>query len=141
MVATKSEINSAEVREVQDAFDRWRSGKKGRERIPAKLWRMAAQLCETYSLHRVARWLHLNYTALKIEALRRTGQRRPKGAAPARPAFIEFAPAEIIPGRSSAEYVLEVPPRRGGALRVLARGVGALEVAALVRALHTGGGR
>jgi hypothetical protein len=144
MVATKSQIDTAEVREVRNAFERWRSGKKhGREPIPPKLWRMARALCETYSVNWVARCLGLNHTALKVEVSkrspRRAGLRRPHH----RPAFVELTPenlaAGIIPGNSSAEYVVEAPVHRDGAPRIHVRGASVSEVAALVRALQNNG--
>lgn len=138
MATSTSSIESAEVRRVQEQFERWRSGKEGRERIPPKLWRMAAQLCETYSIHRIARGLRLNYTALKVEVDKRMHRR------PHTPAFVELKPGNLptgmIPGTSSAEYVVEAPDRRGGTPRILVRHASALEVAALVHALHTGRG-
>lgn len=154
---TQSLLNSVEVHDVQKAFERWRSGKKhGREPIPPKLWRMAAALCGTYSLNRVARRLGLDYTALKAEVLERSpdfrrpsasrlgGRSRPrrrKPAATTRPAFVELAPAGITAGPSSAEYVVEAPDRRNGTPRIHVRGASVLEVATLVRALRIRGGR
>lgn len=144
MTTIKSLINSAEVREVLGAFERWRGGKKhGREPIPPKLWRMAAALCKTYSVNRVARCLGLNHTALKVEVSkrspRRAGLRRPHH----RPAFVELTPenlaAGIIPGNSSAEYVVEAPDSGKGMPRIHVRGASVPEVAALVRALQGNG--
>ena len=135
MTRTKSLSHSAEVREVQESFQRWRSSKKqGREPIPSKLWRMAAELCETYSINRIARCLGLNYTALKVEVNRRLHRRHPK------PAFVELTPgsvpAGIIPGHSMVEYIVEAPARGDGTPRIHVRGASVLEVAALVRALR-----
>jgi hypothetical protein len=143
MVTTKSQIDTAEVREVRGAFDLWRSGKKhGREPIPPKLWRMAATLCKTHSVNRVARYLGLNHTALKAEANRRSpGNRRP--GLPRRhhePAFVELTRDQvstgIISGSSSAEYVVEAPVHKDGTPRIHVRGANVSEVAALVRALR-----
>jgi hypothetical protein len=138
MTTSKSQIQSAEVREVQNAFERWRSGKKqGREPIPPKLWGMAATLCGTYSINRIARCLGLNYTALKVEVNRRVHRRHPKTA------FVEVTPgsvpAGIIPGNSMAEYVVEAPDSHNGTPRIHVRGASVSEVAALVRALRSDG--
>ena len=143
-----SQINSAEVREVRAQFERWRGGKHGRERIPPKLWGMAAKLCETYSLNRVARSLGLNYTALKVEVDRRVHPHRRRPTAPAKPAFVEWSlppeqaglPAGMVSENSSAEYVVEAPDRRHETLRIHVRGASVLEVAALISALRTGDG-
>jgi hypothetical protein len=144
MATAKSLINSVEVREVQDAFERWRSGKKhGREPIPPKLWNMAVVLCETYSVNRVARCLGLNHTALKVEVNQRLHRRHPKPGRSGDPAFVELTPgpipAGIIPGSSTAEYIVEAPARRDGAPRIHVRGASVLEVAALALALQGDG--
>ena len=135
MATTQSQIRSAEIREVRATFERWRSRKKqGREPIPAKLWRMSARLCETYSINRVARCLGLNYTALKVEVNRRPHRHHPN------PAFVELTPgsvpAGIIPGNSMAEYVVEAPDSRDRTPRIHIRGASVSEVVALVRALR-----
>lgn len=137
MTRTKSLIHSAEVREVRESFQRWRSNKKqGREPIPSKLWRMAAELCETYSINRVARHLGLNHAALKAEVNRRLHRRH-------KPAFVELAsgsiPAGILPESSAVEYIVEAPDHGQGTPRIHVRGASALEVAALVRALRDNG--
>jgi hypothetical protein len=144
MATTQSQIHSAEIREVQAAFERWRSSKRqGRELIPPKLWRMSARLCETYSINRVARRLGLNYTALKTEVDRRLHRLHPKPGRRGDPAFVELTPgsvpAGIIPGSSMVEYVVEAPARRDGTPRIHVRGASVSEVTALVRALRDNG--
>ena len=146
MYKTKSLTSSHKVREVQDAFEHWRSGKKhGREAIPPKLWRMAATLCKTQSVNRMARYLGLNHTALKAEANRRSPWNRRPGL-PRRhhePAFVELTRDQvstgIISGSSSAEYVVEAPVHKDGTPRIHVRGANVSEVAALVRALRDNG--
>jgi len=61
----------------QRQFEGWRAQKRGRERIPQNLWRAAAQLCQSHSLPRVARWLRLNPTALRAR-IRKTSPRDPR---------------------------------------------------------------
>ena len=134
MATTTSQIEAAGVRKAQEQFERWRPARQGREQIPGKLWGMAAKLCEIYSIHQVARSLRLNYTALKAQVTRRLGFPPRKVAAAARPNFIEWSlPGGIVPGPSSAEYVVEV--EGSGRQRVHVRGASASEVVALVRAL------
>ncbi|MBI5245838.1 MAG: hypothetical protein HY923_01555 [Elusimicrobia bacterium] len=131
MASTRREDVPAEVRRAVEQFDLWRAGKQGRERIPARLWEAAAKLCGAHSLHRVARWLGLNHTALRD---RRAG--RSSGARPSRPkpAFVEWSlPVGALPRTSSAEYVFEMGG--GGAQRIHVRGASVGEVAALARAL------
>lgn len=136
MASAKREGVPAEVRGVEEGFERWRSGKQGQERIPPRLWEAAASLCRIYSVHRVSRWLRINHTALQKRALRRSlpGPSRPKTKA----AFVEWSlPAGTLPRASSAEYVVEAPGQGDGAQRIHVRGASVGEVAALARALRS----
>ncbi len=130
MGRTKPEIVPWEVRRVRKQFECWRVGKRGRERIPARLWMGAAKLCGAYSIRRVARWLRLNYTALQGQAGRRsrTRRRQPK------PTFVEWRPPAGGLHGSTAEYVVELSGREDGAQRIHVRGASVSEVAALARA-------
>ncbi|MBI5594959.1 MAG: hypothetical protein HY928_02600 [Elusimicrobia bacterium] len=133
MARARLEGEPAKVRRVEEQFARWRAGKQGQERIPARLWEAAANLCGSYSIHRVSRWLRINHTSLQERAGRRSSPR----PSPRKPAFVEWSlPAGIAAGASSAEYVVEVPVRGDGTQRIHVRGAGVAEVAALARALR-----
>lgn len=133
-MTTNHEGMPAPVRRVDEQFDEWRAAKRGQEGIPLRLWEAAANLCETYSVHRISRWLRLNHTVLQ----RWAGRRRRPSRSPSKPTFVEWSlPAGIVRGAGSAEYVMEV---KGRVSRIHVRGVSALEVAALVRALGGQGG-
>lgn len=134
MASTRRKDAPAEIRGVVGQFDLWRAGKQGRERIPAKLWEAAVKLCRAHSLHRVARWLGLNHTALRDRARRRSGARPSR----TKPAFVEWSlPVGVLPQASSAEYVFEMGG--GWAQRIHVRGASVGEVAALARALKSDG--
>ena len=134
MASTRRKDVPAEVRRVVEQFERWRAGKQGRERIPARLWEAAAKLCGTHSLHHVSRWLGLNPTALRERAERRS---KPSPSR-AKPAFVEWSiPAGVLPRVSSTEYVFEMGG--DGAQRIHVRGASVGEVAALARALKSDG--
>ena len=133
MAHARPNVAPAEVRKVQEQFARWRASKQGRERIPQRLWRAAAKLCKTHSVNRVARWLRVNHTALQDQTARRSSPRRSQPA----PTFVEWrAPAVMLPGASSTEYVLEVEGAGERTLRIRMRGATVSEVAALARALR-----
>jgi hypothetical protein len=51
--------------QVKQQFEEWRKIKKGRERIPEKLWDAAVSLSDEYPISRIARELRLNYSTLK----------------------------------------------------------------------------
>ena len=128
-MSTKHDGMPAPVRRVEEQFARWRAGKQAQERIPRRLWAVAAKHCATYGVHQMSRWLHLNHTALQREANKRRRSRRSHP----RPAFVEWrVPAGMVPGASPAEYIVEL----GGRVpRIHVRGASAVEVAALVSAL------
>lgn len=128
----------AHARRVQEEFERWRAGKRGPGRIPARLWEAAVKLCETQSVHRVSRRLRLNHTVLQ----RRAGRRLVRRPGSAKPAFVEWSlPAGVLPQAWSAEYVVEVSAKKDGAQRIHVRGASVSEVAALARALRAQAGR
>jgi len=133
MAKMRPGVVPAEVRRVREQFEGWRTGKQPRERIPAVLWSAAARLCRTYSVHRVSRWLRVNYAALQ----KRAGGRAKARADEAKPAFVEWGlPAGILPSAPSAEYVVELASRGDGPQRIHMRGASVAEVAALARALR-----
>lgn len=120
------------VRRVQEQFEGWRARKRGRERIPPRLWRAAAKLCQTHTVHQVSRWLRLNPGALRdwIRRSRSPDSRRS-------PAFVEWRPPALpLAAASSAEYLLEIERSGEPTLRVRVRGATVAEVAALGRALQ-----
>ncbi len=135
MRRAKPGIVPAEVRRAQKQFERWRAGKRGRERIPPRLWGAAAKLCGTYSIRRVSGWLRLNHKGLQDHAGRRSQTRhcRPK------PTFVEWSPpVGSLPG-STAEYVVELSGQGDGTQRIHVRCANVSEVAALALALRDGG--
>ena len=132
----RPEVPSVEVRRVQERFSRWRAHKRGRL-IPKRLWGAAAHLCGAHSVHRVARWLRLNYAAVRDRAHRVGGADAPRPAA-----FVEWAPGAmptIAPASAVAEYLLEVAGANERTVRVRVRGAAVAEVAALARALRRKG--
>jgi hypothetical protein len=50
-------------------FERWRSEREGRARIPEALWSLASELGVEFGVHRTARVLRLNYDALKARVM------------------------------------------------------------------------
>ena len=126
------EVPPVDVRKVQKQFQAWRAHKRGRVPIPERLWHAAAKLCEAHRIHRVARWLRLNNTALRDYA-RRTAI----VGSPQPPTFVEWAPPAMpVVAPAAAEYLLEVARAGERTVRVRVRGAAVAEVAALARALR-----
>lgn len=121
---------------VLDRFETWRKAKKGRERIPPRLWSAAAALCQRHGVNLVSQWLRVNHTALR-DRFRTAARPKRKTAAPT---FVECAPGAApvfapSPIPATAEYVVEVDQEQGPCVRVRARGAAVADVAALARLL------
>ena len=59
-----SELPTDLVR-AQGRFEAWRKLRKKGNRIPQSLWRLAVRLASSYSIHRTATALKLDYYSLK----------------------------------------------------------------------------
>lgn len=131
------EIIPAKILRVQKNFERWRTKKRGkRDPIPLKLWRAAAKLCKSYSIHRVSRMLRVDPAKLKDHV-----EKSPRGTQKSsRSAFVEWSPPTGNVSVSAAEYIVELADREGGVQRIHVRGANIAEVAALSRELRSGGG-
>jgi len=121
---------------VRDRFESWRKARKGRERIPERLWSAAVTLCERQGVNLVSRWLRVNHTALR-DRFRTAARPKERKAAPVFVEWASAAPSAFPPSpvASTAEYVVEVDDGRGPSVRVRARGAAVADVAALARLL------
>ena len=139
MPIKKSKVVPAGVRRVKNQFDRWRADKGARERIPRGLWVAAGKLCESYSVGRVSRWLGLNHTTLR-DHVNSHSRPSPRRCLPnSKPAFVEWSPPMGNLSGSTAKYVMELSERGSAAQRIHVHGASVSEVAALARALRSGG--
>ena len=60
---------SDKLSKCQKAFESWRNGRKGKEKIPDKLWQMAIALLDERPISHVAKELRLNATHLRQKQL------------------------------------------------------------------------
>jgi hypothetical protein len=119
---------------ARQRFDLWRRTRQGHGRIPAALWRLAAELAGAYGLCRTARALRLDYPALKRHVQAAGG---PSVSRPQR----ELTFVELVPSAPSApagpaglpECILECENAGGAKLRVQLKGVAAPDLIALSR--------
>ena len=121
---------------VRDRFEIWRKAKKGRARIPPRLWSAAVALCGRHGVNLVSRWLRVNHTALRNRFQTAARPKQKKTA----PTFVEWVSATppVVPPSpvaATAEYVVEVEGGQGPSIRVRARGAAVADVAALARLL------
>ena len=115
------------MRKVYRDLQRWRSERKGRERIPEALWTAAGELAREHGVNQVSQVLHLEFNHLKRVA--EAGA--PNGRKGAMPAFVEvLAP----PTSAERECVVQLEGRRGK-LRIELKGMAAAELADINRSL------
>jgi hypothetical protein len=84
----------ADLARAQAAFDVWRSGRRGRGRIPDHLWQIAIALLDDHELGAVAQALGLNPGRLRARLAKQrpaTRRRSPN------PAFVELRAVDLVP--------------------------------------------
>jgi hypothetical protein len=113
---------SAEMEEVRQQFENWRSTHAPRSRIPGTLWISAVKLARQYGLYQTSRMLRLDYARLKAQV--GPGD---AGEVKKAPAFVEFV------ATGSPECVVELENARGKKMRIELRGVAAPDLAELSR--------
>ena len=123
---TKKDIPE-EMERVDRQFKRWRQQRRGREPIPARLWRAAARAAAEYGVNPTSRALSLDFNKLKA----RVKQGRKKRNRESAPQFLELVAS---PSASTAECVIEVEGPRGR-MRIEWKGAAAPDLAGLGRML------
>ena len=115
------------MRKVYRDLQRWRSQRKGRERIPEALWTAAGELAREHGVNQVSQVLHLEFNHLKRVA--EAGEANGRKAAT--PAFVEL----ITPQTSAErECVFQLEGRRGK-LWIELKGMTTAELADISRSL------
>jgi hypothetical protein len=113
---------SAEMDEVRQEFENWRSTHAARSRIPETLWTSAVKVARQYGLYQTSRVLRLDYARLKAQL-----GPGPRGQVKSASAFVEFVAA------GSPECVVELENARGKKMRIQLRGAAAPDLAELSR--------
>jgi hypothetical protein len=127
MAMGRSETAIVSLEEAKELFEKWRSNRKGKARIPAELWSAAVEVARKEGVNRTARELHVAWDDLK-RRMATTGEVRRQ---PDSPAFVELFAPQI---RSVPECTLEVEGPQGK-LRVQLKGASVSDLAILSRAL------
>jgi hypothetical protein len=132
MTAT-THATSRQLEDVRGQIEQWRQTRPHRNvPVPDVLWVAAVAAAEQHGLYPTARFLRLDYGALKahVEAARLPAPRA---------TFVDLGPASAVTGRGAIECVIEVEDR-GGVRRLRLTGLTPAELPALVR-LAWGGPR
>ncbi len=112
----------ASLEEVRALFEHWRQNRKKRGPLPESLWKAAAALYPSYSLHLISKTLHLNHTKLKQYAM----TEQPMQSSGGTEDFIELKPA--VCGQQST---VDMQQADGSRMRI--ENTGSLEVIELAR--------
>jgi hypothetical protein len=110
MLPVKKRNDHPTLEEIKELFDQWRKKKKGRDSIPEVLWAQAVSLTEHYSVHKISRYLRLNFNDVKARSEHgRIAPGKDDGA----PAFVELDPIRVAIG-----YTIEMEKPTGERMRI-----------------------
>ncbi len=127
MKVSESANDKRHLEEVQERFREWRASRDKRGRIPDALWQAAATLYPAYSLHQIAKALHLNHTKLK----QYVHEQQAVSSLPAAPAaFIDLGFSDVL---TPCECTVEMQHQNGARMRVQVKGQNELDLMKLIR--------
>jgi hypothetical protein len=118
----------ADMKKIHQQLERWRSTRRGRSPIPARLWAAAAGVAREHGVNRTSQVLHLEFNKLKgfVESMRPT-----KRITNRAPQFVELVTA---PPADVTECVIELEGRCGK-MRIQWKGITPPDLAGLSRVL------
>jgi len=121
----------AEIRELSNQIEQWRSTRPHRMPMPEPLWTLAANLAARYGVAQVSRFLRLDYYSLKerVQPAERHAITVPESRSTVA-TFIEL-PSLTAPAVSECSIELEHP--RGQRMRIHIKGAALPDLAALTR--------
>lgn len=93
-----TEHDQLRLARVREAFEGWRRGRTGRDRIPEDLWQAAVDLTDSLSVCKIAGELKLDYNAL-----RRRVQQSAAVATP--PRFLEVPMDQFLPSHQCTVHL------------------------------------
>ena len=128
MKVPKSANDKRRLEEIRERFDQWRHNRNKRGRIPDALWQGAATLYPAYSLHQIAKALHLNQSKLKQYVHEQQGV----SSLPATPAaFIDLGISDAL--ITPCESIVEMQHQNGARMRIQVKGQNELDLMKLIR--------
>jgi len=122
-----SELPTDLVR-ARSRFQAWRKLRKKGSRIPQTLWRLAVRLASSYSIHRTATALKLDYYSLKKQV--EAAADWPESNSPR---FVELPPPVTV----GKQGLFELNNGAGATMRVQLVAYDVAEIEALVRSFWT----
>ena len=111
---------------LKQDFAEWRKTRRPRSRIPEDLWARAAEMAAEIGIHKTARALRLDYTALKKRVVVDTPVLAPSDAA----AFVEW----LSPlSATISECSMQVESVRGARMRLELKNIAPQGLASIIR--------
>jgi hypothetical protein len=123
-------VGANDLEQLQRRFEEFRNVRTSRGRLPAALWKEAAEAARRYGLNPTARALRLDYNRLKMHMAATPGQAKQRKQVHPAPAFVEL----IGPtAGATTDCHVEVESERGAKLRLELKGIATAELASLIR--------
>ncbi len=108
-------------------FEKWRTTRSGRGRIPDALWDLAVQVAQPHGIYRVAKALRLDYQGLKRRAAARLSCAPEESPSP----FVEL---DLSRSFLPMECVLELEEGDGSKMTIRLKGSSSVDVIGLSKA-------
>ena len=119
------------LEQLQRRFEEFRNARTSQGRLPAALWKEAAEAARRYGLNPTAQALRLDYSRLKQHLAATPGQGKQRKQAQPAPAFVEL----MGPTAGATDCHIELESERGLRLRLELKGIATAELASLIRGL------
>lgn len=115
MAGRKRRGVAAELSRAAEQFERWRRTRSRGQRIPARLWRLAADVAGRHGVSRTSGVLKLDYYALKERLTQPPPRMGAAGSQNPAPSFVELTPG---PPPAPSPCEIEFSDAFGAMLRV-----------------------
>jgi hypothetical protein len=119
-----------DLEQLQRRFEEFRNVRPTRGRLPAGLWKEAAEAARRFGLNPTAQALRLDYNRLKKHMATAPGPVKQRKQVDPTPAFVELIGA--VP-QLTTDCRIEVESDHGAKLRLELKGVATSELASLIR--------
>jgi hypothetical protein len=123
-------VGANDLEQLQRRFEEFRNVRMSRGRLPAALWKEAAEAARRYGLNPTAQTLRLDYSRLKQHMAATPGPVKPRKQVHLAPAFVELIGPTA--GTTTGCHI-ELESERGIRLRLELKGITTGELASLVR--------
>jgi hypothetical protein len=123
-------IGANDLEQLPRRFEEFRNLRPSRGRLPAGLWKEAADAARRFGLNPTAQALRLDYNRLKKPMVVAPGPIKPRKQVDPAPAFVELVGA--VP-QVTTDCCIEVESDRGAKLRLELKGFATSELVSLIR--------